>query len=66
MNELERALEALVDTHGLGRVVESLRDICNGKAEHVASNWQDGALATAWERNAGKLNTLAGRLTPTT
>lgn len=53
-------LERLVDTHGLAAVLDALRAIAHGKAEHVRANWQSPALALAWERIAGRLATVAG------
>ena len=60
-----RNLEQLVDANGLQAVIECLADICDAKAEHINHNWQDRALANAWTRNAGKLQTCARHLTPT-
>jgi hypothetical protein len=38
-------LEALIDSAGIEAVVQSLSEICGLKADHIAANWQDTALA---------------------
>ena len=48
-------LEALIDKHGLDDVLSEIVTICRHKAEHVAVNWQDMALAKAWDRTADRL-----------
>ena len=55
---LEGMLEALVDRHGLGNVVDMLGFICDEKAEHIAHNWQDASLAKLWIK-AGKACAIA-------
>ena len=56
------ALEAMVDKVGLRNVVFALSHICDAKAEHIHSNWQDHALAKHWENDAHKLDAIANRL----
>ncbi len=63
--ELEAKLEALVDTHGLETLLETLATICSEKSDHVASNWQDATLAGAWMNNAAKLSAVALELDAT-
>lgn len=43
-------LERMIDREGLAAVCTMLADICHGKADHIASNWQDRALAQEWTR----------------
>jgi hypothetical protein len=50
------ALEAMVDRCGLETVVAVLAVICAEKAQHVQANWQDRALAKAWDRCTAHLN----------
>ena len=50
----ERTLEELIDEESLRNVLDGLEAICHGKAEHLASNWQDANTAKLWEK-AGKL-----------
>ncbi|MCH8807004.1 MAG: hypothetical protein IH986_13060 [Planctomycetes bacterium] len=52
----KRTLEAMLDTHGIGSLIDWLADVCHEKAEHVRSNWQDAALADAWEGVARELD----------
>jgi hypothetical protein len=58
-------LEALIDKHSIASVLWSLAAICDGKAEHVAVNWQDAALARQWTDVAqalAKVTVTAGRI----
>jgi hypothetical protein len=66
--ELENALEALIDAHGLYAVTEALAEICLGKSEHLATNRQDAEAAKRWakaaltfDRALGPLRTIQGR-----
>ena len=56
------ALETMVDKVGLRNVVYALAHICDAKAEHIRTNWQDHALAKKWENDAVKLDQLADRI----
>lgn len=54
------ALERAVDTYGLPWVLETLEGICNAKADHLSSNWQDSVGEKVWHQAAqalAKLNT---------
>jgi len=42
------AIEHAIDTGNVTQVLTAIRDICNGKAEHVATNWRDSVLARHW------------------
>jgi hypothetical protein len=55
-------LEQLIDETDIVDVVNTLADICDGKAEHITTNWQDPGTARAWTRAAQQLAVLAGRL----
>jgi hypothetical protein len=48
-------LENLIDRKGLRAVVKAVVDVCQRKAEHVRSAWQDAELADLWERAARML-----------
>ena len=41
-------LEALIDQHTLGDVLDALAGICYAKGDHVMSNWQDEPLMRTW------------------
>lgn len=60
--ETRDELERLIDHFTLASVLDSLREICDGKAQHIQEQWQDRTTARAWERAAGRLNTLAQHL----
>jgi hypothetical protein len=59
---MDNELEALVDKHGLYGVVHALERICYGKAEHLASNWQDHDASRRWERAGKKFDALFAQL----
>jgi hypothetical protein len=42
------AIESAIDTGNVTQVLYAIRDICNGKADHVAINWRDSVLARHW------------------
>lgn len=55
-------LERIIDACGLDEVINTLADICFGKAEHLRSNWQDNNTAKLWELAGVCINaTLADR-----
>lgn len=56
------ALEEMVDKVGVRNVLYALAHICNAKAEHVAVNWQDTAMAKEWTRAAAKVDAFAPRI----
>jgi hypothetical protein len=60
-------LERLVDERGLMAVLEGLAGVCQDKAEHIRTGWQDKPLAKAWEQMSGVLYNAAakaGKLLP--
>jgi hypothetical protein len=52
-------LEAMVDRVGIRNVLYALAKICDGKAEHVASMWQDVSTAQVWNKWAWRIESLA-------
>jgi hypothetical protein len=55
--ELE-AFERLIDLRGIESVLVALSEICGAKAEHIAVNWQDTALAKRWAVIEGAVGTI--------
>jgi hypothetical protein len=53
------ALEALIDRFDVATVTSLLADICDEKAEHLLSTWQDKTIAAQWTAKARKLNRTA-------
>lgn len=45
-------LEMIVDSRGLPKLLDAIADICRAKSEHIATNWQDKALADLWDARA--------------
>lgn len=41
-------LEEAIDHFGMSGLLMRLGSICNEKAEHIVSNWQDEDLAECW------------------
>ena len=56
-------LEALVDAAGIEAVLQGLSEICGLKAEHIAHNWQDVALAKRWATMEGALGVASTKAT---
>lgn len=52
-------LESLVDSCGLGAVLEALSAICGEKAEHIDQAYGDGALARHWRTAEGAVGVVA-------
>jgi hypothetical protein len=57
---LSDQLEKLVDSQGIVNVLGSLARMCYDKAEHIEANWQDKALAGAWNRTASAITKAEG------
>jgi hypothetical protein len=57
------SLEAMVDAAGIEAVVQGLSEICGLKADHIASNWQDAALAKRWATMEGALGVASTKAT---
>jgi hypothetical protein len=56
------ALETMVDTTGLRNVLYALERIAYLKADHIESNWQDGAMAKRWNTIAKQIAKTATNL----
>ena len=46
---MQDKMEDVVDQYGLAEVLYWLQQICQDKAEHLRSNWQDENSAQHWE-----------------
>ncbi len=57
--ETQATLEDLIDKSSLTDVLNLLANICNEKADHLRSDWQDEQSAKGWERDAAKLDKLS-------
>lgn len=55
-NSLSDKLETLVDKNSLGLVLAALSRICSAKSEHIQMNWQDTALARAWDAGSSAID----------
>ena len=49
------ALEAMIDSHTLGGVLDLIAEVCSAKADHILTNWQDDATADQWDRYSAAL-----------
>jgi len=45
-------LELMIDKFGLHNVLTALEQVCQEKADHIRSAWQDRVLANAWDAAA--------------
>lgn len=61
-NDYKTDLELLIDRVGLAAVVQTLAEICFEKADHIRTDWQDGATARPWDKDGKKLSSLSDRL----
>ena len=57
----EMELENLVDQAGLYNVLAALVTICESKADHLRSTWQDEGAARAWEQAGDHVLSAAER-----
>ena len=55
-------LEALIDLGGVEEMLSALVMICNEKADHVMTNWQDRNLARVWQRCAREIDKCQTRI----
>lgn len=62
IDSIATVLEQCIDQTGLSQVVEHLSEICDAKAEHLRSNWQDQDTARSWERAGKSLSHIASIL----
>jgi hypothetical protein len=59
MELLTDKLEPILDSSSLMRIIGALAHLCYEKGEHVATNWQDEALAQRWDKAGAYLNKVA-------
>lgn len=59
MDTIAIELEQMIDQHGLDIVLQSIREICYAKANHIAVEWQDVALAKQWLAKGIRVNQAA-------
>lgn len=57
----EGAIEGHIDHLGLDTVLDIIREICYGKAQHLRENWQDEATAQVWDRAGSIVDTASTR-----
>jgi hypothetical protein len=55
-------LEAIIDRHGLSKVLFAMGEVCHLKAAHIAENWQDTKTAKVWEKDGMHLDVLAAKV----
>lgn len=52
-------LESMIDSTTLAIVLDALAAICDEKADHLNTNWQDPTAARHWSDMAGRIATAA-------
>jgi hypothetical protein len=60
--EIETAVEEILDRSSVLAMLEALGAICSAKAEHVQDVWDDRAMAMAWQRVGMIIDHAATRL----
>jgi hypothetical protein len=58
-------IEQMVDKVGLSKFLFLLAEVCNDKAEHLRTNWQDRNLAKEWDADAKQIEKLAAKIRTT-
>jgi hypothetical protein len=58
MNELADIIEEAIDRFTLTVVLDALEEVCDGKALHLASAWQDVNSAKAWSQAARRIDRI--------
>jgi hypothetical protein len=58
MNERKELLEKLIDSAGMDTVLGELAEICMGKADRCAVNWQDPIAGIQWKTTGHELNNV--------
>jgi hypothetical protein len=53
------AIESMMDRAGVSEFLTVVQEVCNEKAEHVLTNWQDKGLARDWRLLADKVSRAA-------
>ncbi len=54
-SDIESTLEGMIDRWTMVSVLDALVDICDGKAGHLRSNWQDETSARVWDYLARRI-----------
>lgn len=57
--EIENVLEALVDKHGVSKLLAALGSVCEDKAAHVEEAWQDKRMAWMWGQVAQRIGRMS-------
>lgn len=52
LSEVMDSIESLIDFWGMPEIIEQLILVCDNKADHLRSNWQDERGAKNWESKA--------------
>ncbi len=60
--QIQSAVENLIDKSSLRQVVEALSIVCSDKADHLQSNWQDEASAATWRHDAVVIGNIEHRI----
>lgn len=58
---LAEQIEMAIDSSNVASVLEYLAEVCRDKSQHISENWQDQALARAWDTSASDISKLAAK-----
>ena len=62
--QLRQELETYMDLHGSDAAIDLLVSICDSKADHLRTNWQDEGGARLWEKLGRALHAAGFKYTP--
>lgn len=61
-DDFEFKVEEMIDNVGLSEMLRVVSRICDGKADHLRSNWQDDKAAVLYGRWARQIEQMAERI----
>jgi len=60
--ENKEKVEAIIDIVGMFSFMCMVGDICDEKADHIRSNWQDENLAKVWDKEAKVIHSATHKI----
>jgi hypothetical protein len=59
-SDLAEVIEEAIDRFTLTVVLDAIEEVCDGKALHLASDWQDVRSAKVWAQAARRIDRIRG------
>jgi hypothetical protein len=60
MNDLAEVIEEAIDRFSLTVLLDTIEEVCDGRALHLASDWQDVRSAKVWSQAARRIDRIRG------